>query len=59
MAEFNACDYCLAAHISHLSPQPAKLDEGKSPLPATHRSADPSHEAALRFAGRVAARGWP
>ena len=54
VAEFNACDYCLAAH-SYLGRNLAKLDEGEIAAARDGRSADPRIEAALRFAGRVAA----
>lgn len=54
IAEYNGCDYCLAAH-SYLGKNLAKLSEEEIGAARDARSADPKAEAALRFARRVAA----
>ncbi len=52
-AEYNGCDYCLAAH-SYLGKNLAKLDEHEIALARTSQSADTKALAALRFAHQVA-----
>ncbi len=53
-AEFNGCDYCLAAH-SYLGKNLAKLSDAEMMAARDARSADTRADAALRFAHRVAA----
>ena len=53
-AEFNGCDYCLAAH-SYLATNLAKLSDAEIGAARGARSADARADAALRFAHRVAA----
>ncbi len=56
-AEFNGCDYCLAAH-SYLGTNLAKLSDEEIDAARRIGSADAKANAALRFAHRVlAARG--
>ena len=54
VAEFNGCDYCLAAH-SYLGKNLAKLSEEDIAQARDGRAADPRTAAALQFAHRVAA----
>ena len=54
IAEFNGCEYCLAAH-SYLGRNVAKLDDAEIDLARDGRSADAQTEAALQFARAVAA----
>jgi uncharacterized peroxidase-related enzyme len=53
-AQYNGCDYCLAAH-SYLGKNLAKLDEREIALAREAQSADAKAAAALRFARQVAA----
>lgn len=53
-AEYNGCEYCLAAH-SYLGKNLAKLDESEIALARDATSADSKAAAALAFAHRVAA----
>lgn len=53
-AEYNGCEYCLAAH-SYLGKNLAKLDESEIALARDATSADGKAAAALAFAHRVAA----
>ena len=52
-AEFNGCDYCLAAH-SYLGKNLAKLSDAEMMSARSARSDDSKADAALRFAHRVA-----
>lgn len=54
IAEFNGCEYCLAAH-SYLGRNVAKLDDAEIDLARDGRSADAKTAAALQFARAVAA----
>jgi len=54
VAEYNGCDYCLSAH-SYLGLNVAKLSDADLSAAREGRSTDPRHQAALQFAGRVAA----
>ena len=54
VAEFNACDYCLAAH-SYLGKNLAKLSDEDIAKARDGRAADVRTAAALQFAHRVAA----
>jgi uncharacterized peroxidase-related enzyme len=51
-AEFNGCDYCLAAH-SYLGKNLAKLSDAEMMAARHARAGDAKAEAALRFARRV------
>lgn len=53
-AQFNGCDYCLAAH-GYLGKNLAKLSDAEMMSARGARSADARADAALRFAHRVAA----
>lgn len=53
-AEYNGCDYCLAAH-SYLATNLAKLSDAEIGAARVARSANAKAEAALQFAHRVAA----
>lgn len=53
VAEFNGCDYCLAAH-SYIGKNLVRLGEDQIAQARDGRAADPRHDAALRFARRVA-----
>jgi len=53
VAEYNGCDYCLAAH-GYLGRNVAKLSDGEIEAAREGRSADVGADAALRFARRVA-----
>jgi uncharacterized peroxidase-related enzyme len=53
VAQFNGCEYCLAAH-SYLGSNLAKLGEPEIQAAREGRSSDPKADAALRFARRVA-----
>jgi uncharacterized peroxidase-related enzyme len=53
IAEFNGCDYCLAAH-TYLGKRVAKLDDSEMAANRDGRSNDPKADAAIRFATRVA-----
>jgi uncharacterized peroxidase-related enzyme len=53
-AQFNGCDYCLAAH-SYLGKNLAKLSDAEITAARRAGSSDASADAALRFAHRVAA----
>lgn len=53
-AEFNGCNYCLAAH-SYIGKNMAKLDNDEIAAARDYRAADAKAQAALRFAQRVAA----
>lgn len=52
-AEFNRCDYCLAAH-TYLGKNLAKLSEDEMAAARDYRAADAKSQAALHFAQRVA-----
>lgn len=52
VAEFNGCEYCLAAH-TYLGANVAKLDAAEISAARDFSSADAKAEAALRFARRV------
>ncbi len=54
-AEFNGCDYCLAAH-SYIGKNMARLDDGEIAAARDYRAADAKAQAALRFAQSVAAQ---
>ena len=53
VAEFNGCEYCLAAH-TYLGKNVAKLNESEIRAARDGRSNDTKADAALRFARRVA-----
>jgi uncharacterized peroxidase-related enzyme len=53
VAEFNGCDYCLAAH-SFIGKNLVKLSDEQVAQARDARAADPRTGAALRFAQRVA-----
>jgi uncharacterized peroxidase-related enzyme len=53
-AQFNGCDYCLAAH-SYIGSNMAKLSDGDIAAARDFSAPDPKAQAALRFAHRVAA----
>ena len=53
VAEFNGCDYCLAAH-DYLGRNVAKLSSDEIDAARDGHSSDPHAAAALRFARRVA-----
>lgn len=53
VAEFNGCEYCLAAH-SYLGRNLAKLNDSEIDAARDGTSTDPKADAALRFARRVA-----
>lgn len=53
-AQFNDCDYCLAAH-TYLGKNLARLSDDDIGAARDHRAADAKAHAALRFAHRVAA----
>ena len=53
IAEFNRCDYCLAAH-TYLGKNVAKLDDAEIAANRNGTSADPKADAAVRFAVNVA-----
>lgn len=55
IAEFNGCEYCLAAH-SYLGRNVAKLDDAEIDLARDARSGDAQTQAALQFARAVAAK---
>jgi uncharacterized peroxidase-related enzyme len=55
VAEFNACEYCLAAH-SYLAEHQAKIAAAEIESARSGRSSDPKTAAALQFALRVAAQ---
>jgi len=55
IAEFNACEYCLAAH-SYLGEHLAKIPADEISAARDGRSDDPRTEVALRFARAVAAQ---
>jgi uncharacterized peroxidase-related enzyme len=55
IAEFNACEYCLAAH-SYLAKNQAKLTATEIASAREGFSSDPKMEAALHFARRVASQ---
>ena len=52
VAEFNGCDYCLAAH-TYLGKNVARLADAELDAARQGRSADAKAEAALHFAQRV------
>jgi uncharacterized peroxidase-related enzyme len=54
VAEYNGCEYCLAAH-SYLARTVAKLDEAEIAAARQGHSRDLRADAAVRFARRVAA----
>jgi uncharacterized peroxidase-related enzyme len=54
VAEFNGCDYCLAAH-SYIGKNLVKLSDEQIARARDGRAAEPRHDAALRFARRVVA----
>ncbi len=54
VAEFNGCDYCLAAH-SYIGKHMVKLSDEAIGQARDGHSTDARHAAALRFARRVAA----
>ena len=54
VAEFNGCDYCLAAH-SYIGKNLVKLTDDEIAQARDGRAADARNDAALRFAQRVAA----
>jgi uncharacterized peroxidase-related enzyme len=53
VAEFNACDYCLSAH-TYLGKHVAKLDDAEMTANRFGASNDPTADAAVRFALKVA-----
>ncbi len=53
VAEFNGCDYCLAAH-SYIGKNLIKLSDEQIAQARDGRAADVRHDAALRFARQVA-----
>jgi uncharacterized peroxidase-related enzyme len=53
IAEFDGCDYCLAAH-SYIGSKLAKLDDAEIAANRRGTSNDPTAEAAVRFAVNVA-----
>ena len=53
VAEINGCDYCLSAH-SYLGKNVAKLDEAEIAANRNGASNDPTADAAVRFAAKVA-----
>lgn len=53
IAQLNGCDYCLSAH-SYLAAKVAGLDEDEIQRSRRGGSADPTTDAALKFAVRVA-----
>jgi uncharacterized peroxidase-related enzyme len=53
-AEYNGCEYCLAAH-AYLGKNLAKLDDREIDMARDGKSADAKAAAALAFAHRVAA----
>jgi len=53
-AEFNGCDYCLAAH-SYIGRNMAKLSDSDIAAARDFSAPDAQAQAALRFAHRVAA----
>ncbi|MFB9240622.1 carboxymuconolactone decarboxylase family protein [Massilia antarctica] len=53
-AEYNGCEYCLAAH-SYLGKNLAKLSDAEMMAARAARSSDAKADAALRFAHRVVA----
>jgi len=55
IAEFNACEYCLAAH-NYLAEHQAKLAAAEIASARNGRSTDPNVEAALQFARQVASQ---
>lgn len=54
VAEINGCDYCLSAH-AYLGKNLARLDEAEIAANRKGASNDPTADAAVRFAARVAA----
>jgi uncharacterized peroxidase-related enzyme len=54
VAEFNGCDYCLAAH-SYIGKNLVKLSDAQIAQARDGQAADGRNAAALRFAQRVAA----
>ena len=52
VAEFNGCDYCLAAH-TYLGKNVARLNDAELDAARQGRSTDAKAEAAMRFAQRV------
>lgn len=54
VAEFNGCEYCLAAH-SYLGTNVAKLSDAEISNARDFRSSDANADAALKFAHRVLA----
>jgi uncharacterized peroxidase-related enzyme len=54
VAEFNGCDYCLAAH-SYIGKNLVKLSDDEIAQARDGRANDARNDAALRFAQRVAA----
>lgn len=55
IAEFNACEYCLAAH-SYLAENQARIEASEIVSARDGFSKDPKTEAALQFALRVASQ---
>jgi len=55
IAEFNACEYCLAAH-SYLATHQAKIADDEINLARDGLSGDPKIKAALKFARQVVSR---
>jgi uncharacterized peroxidase-related enzyme len=53
VAEINGCDYCLSAH-TYLGKNLAKLDEAEIAANRKGASNDPTADAAVRFAAKVA-----
>lgn len=53
VAEVNGCAYCLSAH-TYLGKNLAKLDDGEIAANRAGRSGDPTADAAVRFAVKVA-----
>jgi uncharacterized peroxidase-related enzyme len=55
VAEFNECEYCLAAH-TYIAQNIAKIDVNEIEAARSGTSSDPKTEAALHFAYRVASQ---
>lgn len=53
VAEVNGCDYCLSAH-AYIGRNLAKLDDAEIAANRNGASTDPTADAAVRFAARVA-----